>query len=150
LLFAVAACGWGRPDFSGTWVESDGPQITVRPHDPDLETRVIIQQNGNTMTSRVLVNSKSNSTQKTNLPPISFDLDGTEKRDRVGSVSKAYWQGKSLVFETTTSNTRGETSKMTITWSMDSSGRIVLDHLLINSTNPKPARYRSTMKRVQP
>ena len=102
------------------------------------------------MTSRVLVNSKSNSTQKTNLSPISFDLDGTEKRDRVGSVSKAYWQGKSLVFETTTSNSRGETSKMTITWSMDSSGRIVLDHLLINSTNPKPARYRSTMKRVQP
>jgi hypothetical protein len=150
VLAVVSACSKGRPDFTGTWVESDGQPIPGATNDPDLEPRLIIQQDDTRLSIWTEVISKSNPSRKTKLGPSIINFNGNEKRNSDGSVSKSYWKGNSLILESTLTIRSGATSTMINTWSLDSAGHLVVDHLLKDSDKPKPAHMRSTMSRVQP
>jgi hypothetical protein len=150
ILFNIASCGRGRPDFTGTWVETDGQPIPGAPNSPDLEPRMIIQQDSDSISMQTAVISKSNPSRKTSLGPSVLNFDGIERHNRDGSVSKTYWQGNSLVLETTRPIAGGATSTFTNTWSLDSSNHLVIDHVLKDSNKPKPAKMRSVMKKSQP
>ena len=149
VLSVISSCSKGRPDFTGTWVESDGQPIPGASNDPDLEPRMIVEQDDTSLSIQTMVISKSNPSRKSSLGPSIVNFDGNEKHNRDGSVSKSYWNGNFLILESTRRISGGATSTITNTWSLDSSGHLVIDHLLKDSNNPKPAHMRSTMSRVQ-
>jgi hypothetical protein len=149
LVAVISACGKRRPDFTGTWVESDGQPIPGAPNDPDAEPRLIVKQDDTSLSIQTVMISKSNPSRKFTLGPSIENFDGNENHNRDGSVSKSYWKGNSLVLESTRRISGGAMSTMTNTWSLDSSGHLVIDHLLKDSNKPKPAHMRSTMSRVQ-
>jgi len=146
MLILSVACTHQKPDFTGTWVVSDGSPIPGAPNDPDLVPEMTIQQEATTMTTSVTVRSRTNSSVKTEMSPQTFKLDGSERRSR-DSISRTYWEGDQLVFETTRSGEGKVLSVLTNTWSLTSDGRLAIDHVLANTGKP-PAKFTSYSSRL--
>jgi hypothetical protein len=139
---AGTACTHQKPDFTGIWVPVGDINITGAAVNPGLVTQYTIKQTTTILTSFVTVTSKSNPSKKTNMTPVDFDLDGSERRRGRDSISKAYWNGEKLVFETTQSKDGKVVSVLTITWTLMANGMISIDHVLADSGKPE-AKYRS-------
>jgi hypothetical protein len=148
LLFLTASCSSGKPDFTGTWVQVGGAPPPGGPYDPDNEPQMTIEQDGATMKMTMTVISKSKATVKAKPLVSTVTLDGSEKHSSIDSVSKTYWKGDTLVFESTQSS-KGQTTVMTNVWSMEKSGTLVIDHILSRPDLPEPARLRSTFKKIR-
>jgi hypothetical protein len=140
------ACTHQKPDFTGTWVVSDGTPIPGAPNNPDLVPEMTIQQDATTLTTFVTVRSKTNSSVRTKMAPVVTKLDGSERRTG-DSISRTYWDGDTLVFETTRSQGGTVLSVFTNTWSLTSDGRMAIDHVLVNTGKP-PAKYRSYSSKI--
>jgi hypothetical protein len=147
LLFCVA-CGSGKPDFSGTWVQASGPPTPGVPNDPDLEPRITVKQEGSTLSSQVAVISRSNPSKNFTGGVAKFQLDGSERRDASGTVSRTYWEGDTLVFATNRFRDAQLASTNTVVWSMDRNGMLVIEHTLTTPGQSKPARMKTVHKKV--
>ena len=147
-LLPLPACGQQRPDFSGTWIEIEGPPIPGAPGGADLLPQLTIEQKGNTLTSTIMILSKSKPDEKP-AGPIKdiYQLDGVERKNSDGSTSKMYWEGKTLVLVTTRQKPDGISTFQNV-WSLDANGNLVMQRTL---TNPgaKPATLKSVMKKIR-
>ena len=147
MLILAVACAHQKPDFTGTWVVTDGTPVPGAPNNPDLVPEMKIQQEATTMTTSVTVRSRTNSAVKTEMPSQTFKLDGSERHSG-DSTSRVYWDGDQLVFETTRSREGKVLSVVSNTWSLTSDGRLAMDHVLTNTGKP-PAKFRSYNSRIR-
>ena len=150
VVFLACQCSPGRPDFTGTWVQVGGPHPPGVHYDPDLEARLIVKQDGATMSQSVTVTSKSKPWVKSNPGVSTFKLDGSERRSNPAIVSKTYWDGDKLVFENITFREGKIASTHTIVWSLDHDGMLVVENNLITPDQPRPAKMRRVFKKVAP
>jgi hypothetical protein len=147
-LLLLPGCGQKHPDFSGTWIEIEGPPIPGAPGGADLQPQITIEQEGNTLTSTVAFLSKTRPDQKpTSAGKQVYELDGVERKNSDGSSSKMYWEGNTLVLVTTRQKLDGISTFQNV-WSLDANGNLVMQRTL---TNPgeKPATLKSVMKKIQ-
>lgn len=146
-LLLLPGCGQKHPDFSGTWIEIEGPPIPGAPGGADLQPQITIELKGNTLTSTMMILSRSNPDEKParDVKQI-YELDGVERKNSDGSTSKMYWEGSTLVLVTTRQRPDGISTFQNV-WSLDDNGNLVMQRTL---TNPgaKPATLKSVMKRV--
>jgi hypothetical protein len=149
-LACITQCSRGKPDFTGTWVQAGGPPTSGVLDDPDLEPRMMIKQDGATMSESVTVVSKSKPSQKSTTGVSTFKLDGSERRSNPSTVSKTYWEGNTLVFKNTEFREGTIVSTHTIVWSLDHDGMLVIENSLITPDQPRPAKMRRVFKKVAP
>jgi hypothetical protein len=150
-LACTTQCSQGKPDFTGTWVQVGGPPTPGVPYDPDLESRMMIKQDGaKTMSESVTVTSKSKPSVKSTLGASTFKLDGSERRSNPSTVSKTYWEGNTLVFKNTEFREGKIVSTHTIVWSLDHNGMLVVENTLTTPNQPRPAKMRTILKKVAP
>ena len=101
VLACITQCSRGKPDFTGTWVQAGGPPTPGALDDPDLEPRMMIKQDGATMSESVTVVSKSKPSRKSTTEATTFKLDKNEQRSNPSTVSKTYWEKNTLIFKNT-------------------------------------------------
>jgi hypothetical protein len=150
VFLACTQCSRGRPDFTGTWVQVGGPPTPGVPYDPDLEARMMVKQDGATMSESVTVTSKTKPSVKSTLGVSTFKLDGSERRSNPSTVSKTYWEGNTLVFKNTEFREGKIVSTHTIVWSLDHNGMLVIENTLITPGQLRPAKMRTILKKVAP
>ena len=150
VLACITQCSRGKPDFTGTWVQAGGPPTPGALDDPDLEPRMMIKQDGATMSESVTVVSKSKPSRKSTAGATTFKLDGSERRSNPSTVSKTYWEGNTLVFKNTEFREGKIVSTHTIVWSLDHDGMLVVENTLITPDQPRPAKMRRVFKKVAP
>ena len=107
-----------RPNFSGRWVivqpERGAGQEQVIKHDDKSLSKTPVSERGG--------------------PPVTYQLDGMEHRsvmpmggDQIVSVSKAVWEGNSLVLTILESYPNGMKLNVKEVWSLDAQGRLVIE-----------------------
>jgi len=148
VLLLCASCGRGKPDFTGTWVQTSNQPIPGAPEDPDLEPQMTVTQNASTLTSWVTFVSKSNRSKKHKSGSTTFQLDGSERRNG-STVSKTYWEGDTLVFMNNRFERDQLVSTHTVEWSLDKNGMLVVENTLTTPGQDRPARMRRVHKRIQ-
>ena len=107
-----------RPNFSGRWV------IVEPPKGAGLEQ---IIKHDDKMLSKTPVSERGG-------PPVTYQLDGMEHRavmsmggEQIVSVTKALWEGNSLVVTILESYPNGMKLSIREVWSLDAQGRLVID-----------------------
>lgn len=116
---SVVALAQAKPNFSGTWVavspaEAAGQEQEVRHTATTLSTGHASEGDGHHAT---------------------YKLDGTESRNELTShgepiitISKALWDGDKVVITSTTSSSDGRKMESKQIWSLDSTGRLIVEH----------------------
>jgi hypothetical protein len=96
-LVPLPACGQQRPDFSGTWIEIEGPPIPGAPGGADLLPQLTIEQKGNTLTSTIMILSKSKPDEKP-AGPIKdiYQFDGLNERTATAPHRRCTGKGRRL------------------------------------------------------
>jgi len=115
---AALAVGQQRPNFSGRWVivqpEKGAGQEQVIKHDDKMLSKTPVGDRGG--------------------PPATYQLDGTEHRtvmamrgEQIVSVTKAAWEGNTLVVTILETYPNGMKLNVREVWSLDAQGRLVVD-----------------------
>ena len=145
ILLSCISCSHERPNFSGTWVQVSGPTLGLP--DPDLEAHITVnQEDSSTVWGQVTIVSKSNPSKKSTGALFTGPIDGSERRDATGTVSKTYWEGDTLVF----SNNRvkfGETNTNVL--SLDRNGMLVIESTQNSPLQSKPAKMKTVFKKIR-
>ena len=127
VLGSVVALAQAKPNFSGTWVaispaEAAGQEQEVRHTATTLSTGHASEGDGHSAT---------------------YKLDGTESRNELTShgqkivtLSKAVWQGDKVVITSGTTYPDGNKLESKQTWSMDSSGQLVIEYSMAMTGQP--------------
>lgn len=111
---AATAVAQQPPNFSGRWVLETSEPSGVTSEFPSL----IVTQNGTTLTTGYTEGGHHTST---------YRLDGQEHQVAVGqskSVSKAAWEGRTLVIDRTDTLPTGRSRTFKYSWSLDDSGKL--------------------------
>ena len=107
-----------RPNFSGRWVivqpEKGAGQEQIIKHDDKMLTKTPVSQRGG--------------------PPATYEIDGMEHRtvlpmrgEQIVSVTKAAWDGNTLVVTILENYPNGMKLNIREVWSLDVQGRLVID-----------------------
>ena len=107
-----------RPNFSGRWAivipEKGAGQEQVIKHDEKTLTKTPVSQRGG--------------------PPATYQIDGLEHRrvmamrdEQIVIVTKAAWEGNTLVIVTNESYPTGQKLTIREVWSLDDQGRLVIE-----------------------
>ncbi|MSO48473.1 MAG: hypothetical protein EXQ49_01005 [Acidobacteria bacterium] len=127
IAFATGVEAQQKPDFTGTWVvvtpaDSAGQEQFVRHTPTTLSTGHASEGDGHN---------------------ASYKLDGSESRNELGShgqvivtISKAVWEGATLVITSSTTYSNGGKMDSKQIWSMDSEGRLVVEHTQTEAGQP--------------
>ena len=117
-LATVVASAQRKPDFTGTWIivtpaEGAGQEQEVR-HTPTTLSKGHASEGGG--------------------HHATYKLDGTESRNEITShgepivtLSKALWDGDKVVITSATTYPDGRKLETKETWSLDSTGRLVIE-----------------------
>lgn len=117
-LASVAASAQKKPDFTGTWVavspaEAAGQEQEVRHTPTTLSTGHASEGGGHHAT---------------------YKLDGSESRneltshgEKIVTISKAVWDGDKVVITSATTYPDGRKLDSRETWSMDPTGRLIVE-----------------------
>ena len=108
-----------RPNFSGRWVivqpEKGAGQEQVIKHDDKMLSKTPVSERGG--------------------PPATYQLDGMEHRtvmsmrgEQIVTVTKAGWEGNTLVVSIVESYPNGMKLDVKEVWSLDAQGRLVIDY----------------------
>jgi hypothetical protein len=108
-----------RPNFSGRWVivlpEKGAGREQIIKHDDKTLSKTPVGDRGG--------------------PPVTYQIDGVEHRsvmpmrgEEIVIVTKAMWEGNTLVVTTTESYPTGMKLTIKDVWSLDGQGRLVIDN----------------------
>ena len=108
-----------RPNFSGRWVIVEPPkgagQEQVVKHDDKMLSKTPVSDRGG--------------------PPATYELDGMEHRsvmsmrgEQIVTVTKAAWEGNTLVVTILESYPNGMKLNVKEVWSLDAQGRLVVEY----------------------
>ena len=108
-----------RPNFSGRWVivlpEKGAGREQIVKHDDKTLSKTPVGDRGG--------------------PPVTYQIDGVEHRSvmamggqEIVIVTKAEWEGNTLVITTTESYPTGQKLTIKDVWSLDGQGRLVIDN----------------------
>ena len=123
-----------RPNFSGRWVivqpEKGAGQEQVIKHDDKMLSKTPVGDRGG--------------------PPATYQIDGVEHRtvlamhgEQIVSVTKAAWEGNTLVVSIVEDYPNGMKLNVKEVWSLDAQGRLVVD-----ATESAPGQKPQVMKIV--
>jgi hypothetical protein len=115
---AASATAQARPNFSGRWVivqpQKGAGQEQVIKHDDKVLTKTPLGDRGG--------------------PPATYQIDGTEHRtvlpmrgEQIVSVTKATWEGNTLVVTILENYPNGMKLNVREVWSLDAQGRLVIE-----------------------
>ena len=113
---ATTALAQARPNFSGRWtLETSVPSgVTTE------RASLIVKHDGATLTAGNVEGGHHSST---------YTLDGQEHEVAIGpskSVSKATWDGQTLVIDRTDTLPTGRSRRFKYQWSLDDSGKLTI------------------------
>lgn len=129
----VLVSGQSKPDFSGTW-------ITVEPKEMAGEEQKVTH----TATELILEHESGGGGHR-----IVHKLDGSATENTVGhakSVSRATWEGETLVITTSAVYEHGGKRETRQAWSMGGDGRLTVE---MTETGPdgKPAKIKAVSRK---
>lgn len=124
---ATTALAQPGPNFSGRWTLETTVPSGVTSEFPSL----IVKHDGRTLTAGHIEGGHHTST---------YRLDGQEHEVAIGlskSVSKATWQGRTLVIDKTVTLPTGRSRTFKYQWSLDDSGQLTIKSTeILESTGP--------------
>ena len=125
---ATTALAQARPDFSGRWTLETSVPSGVTTEFPSL----IVKQNAATLTAGQVEGGHHTST---------YRLDGREHEVAIGptkSVSKATWDGQTLVIDRTDTLPTGRSRTFKYQWSLDDAGKLTIKSTeILESSGPR-------------
>jgi hypothetical protein len=125
---ATTALAQPGPNFSGRWTLETSVPSGVTSERPTL----IVKHDGRTLTAGHVEGGHHAST---------YTLDGQEHEAAIGpsrSVSKATWEGRTLVIDRTDTLPTGRSRTFKYEWSLDDSGKLTIKSTeILDSTGPR-------------
>lgn len=127
IAFATGIEAQQKPDFTGTWV-------VVTPAEAAGQEEVVRHTATTLSTGHASTGDDHNA---------SYKLDGSESRNELTShgepivtISKAAWEGAKLVITASTKYPGAQESSSKSVWSIDSEGRLVIEHTRTQTGQP--------------
>ena len=151
LLIAPGALAQGQPNFSGIWMHDEGPPYPGVPSDPDLEAEVQVVHTPTSIAFGVRVQSKSKPAQRTQLIASTIWTDGRQMKvtapDGTETTSSGSWQADKFVVKAVARKGGQVVRTTTSTWSLDSTGRLVIEQSVQALNQAQPVTIRIVHRR---